>query len=196
MLDETWQTIYERLWRSFVVLRQVVEDTNTSDHIEARNAVIQFCRYAFELRDWLLASDVDAAVKDAVSQLFGKPSHTPAKRVPAKSVALAACADIANESKHSVLDGPSYSKGGHAKVTYEHISTVHDLPEVFRGMIDDVPRFGDHQWMWLITVDGVEHDALLLAEDAIVTWEACLVGFGLVEPESTAGLNLAMPPQP
>lgn len=49
MLDETWQTIYERMWRSFDVLRQVVEDTNTDEHIEARNALIQFCRYAFEL---------------------------------------------------------------------------------------------------------------------------------------------------
>jgi hypothetical protein len=196
VLDETWQTIYERLWRSFVVLRQVVEDSNTSEHIEARNALIQFCRYAFELRDWLLASDVDAPVKDAVSQLFGKPSHTPARTVPAKSVALAACADIANASKHSVLDGPSYSEGGHATVTYEHVSSIRDLPEIFRSVIDDVPRFGDHQWMWLITVNGVEHDALLLAQDAIFTWEKCLVGFGLVEPEPSTGLNLAMPPQP
>lgn len=130
-----------------------------------------------------------------MSQLFGKPSHTPAKRLPAKSVALAACADIANASKHSALDGPSYSVGGHAKVTYEHVSSIHDLSDFALSVIDDVPRFGDHQWMWLITAGGVEHDALLLAGDAINDWETCLVGFGLVEPEPSAGLNLARPPR-
>jgi hypothetical protein len=110
-------------------------------------------------------------------------SHDPRKRIAAKSASLAACADIANASKHSVLDGPSYSEGGHATVTYEHVSSINDLAEVALTVIDDVPRFGDHQWMWLITADGVEHDALLLAERAIQDWETCLVGFGLVEPE-------------
>lgn len=184
MLDETWQTTYERLWRSFVMLREVVEDTREADHIGARNALIQFCRHAFELRDWLLASDVDSAAKDAIRDLFGKPSHNPAKRVAAKSVALAACADIANASKHSALDGPSYSEGGHAEVTYEHVSSIRNLPEFPINLLnDDVPRFGDHQWMWLISAGGVEHDALLLAEDAIRDWEGCLVGLGLVKRE-------------
>lgn len=183
MLDETWQTTYERLWRSFVKLREVVEDTRERDHIEARNALIQFCRYAFELRDWILKSDVDPPVKDAVRQLFGKPSDNPAKRLPAKSYALAACADIANGSKHSVLDRPSYSEGGHAGITYERVSSIHDLPEFAINLIDDVPRFGDHQWMWLIAAGGTEYDALLLAEDAMKDWEGCLVGHGLVKPE-------------
>jgi hypothetical protein len=101
---QTWRDIYERLWRSFVRLRKVVEDTRESEHLEARNALIQFCRYAFELRDWMLASDLDPPVKAAVSELFGKPSRDPTKRVAAKSYALAACADIANASKHSKLD--------------------------------------------------------------------------------------------
>jgi hypothetical protein len=183
VLDETWQTKYERLWRSFVKLREVVEDTNTGEAIEARNALTQFCRDAYELRDWLLMSEVDAAVKDAVIKLFGTPSFKPEKRIAAESVALAACADIANASKHFELSGPSYSDGGYAKVTYESVSTLGDLPDQFLAVVDQVPRFGDHQWMWLITAGGREYDALLLAEDAMREWERCLVGFGLVEPE-------------
>jgi hypothetical protein len=183
VLDESWQTKYERLWRSFVKLREVVEDTNTGEAIEARNALTQFCRDAFELRDWLLMSKVDAAVKDAVTKLFGTPSFKPEKRVAAESVALAACADIANASKHFELTGPSYSDGGYANVTYESVSALRDLPDAFLAMVDQVPRCGDHQWMWLITAGGREYDALLLAEDAMRDWERCLLGFGLVEPE-------------
>jgi hypothetical protein len=183
VLDETWQTTYERLWRSFVQLREVVEDTRESDHIEARSTLIQFCRFAFELRDWILASDVDPLAKEAVKQLFGKPSDNPAKRLPALSYALAACADIANASKHSVLDGPSYSNGGHAKITYEHVASIQQLPHFAIALINNPPRFGDHQWMWLITAGGTEYDALLLAEDAMKDWESCLVGHGLVKPE-------------
>ena len=180
MLGEDWKTTAERLWRSFVRLRQVVEDTNVNDRIDSSDVLRQFCRHAFELRDWLLASDIDQSAKDTVSQLFGKPSKNAAKRIPPKSVALAACADIANRSKHAELTGPSYSDGGHVDITYEGMSSISDLPELAHQFVDDVPRFGDHQWMWIITVDGRDHDALLLAEDAMSDWTNCLVGIGLV----------------
>jgi hypothetical protein len=95
-------------------------------------------------------------------------------------VTLAACADIANEDKHYELDRPSYSEGGYATVSYERMSAIRDLPEFALAVIDDVPRFGDHQWMWLITAGGKEYDALLLAEDAIRDWERCLLSQGLL----------------
>lgn len=179
MLDETWRDEGERLWRSFVDLRATVEDTNISDRLEATDPLRQFCRHAFELRDWLLGSpDVDPGAKTAIEQLFGKPSKNPAKRVPATSVALAACADIANASKHFALDRPSFSEGGYAKITSESMSSLSDWPAFAR--IDDVPRFGEHQWQWWITITGVEHDALMLAENAMNDWTACLEGVGLV----------------
>lgn len=185
MLTETWLTKYGRLWRSFVKVRQVVEDTDTDDDIDARDALTRFCLDAFELRDWIVKSDVDAMVKDAVTMLFGKPSNRPEKRIAATSVALAACADIANASKHYELTHPSHSEGVYAEVTYEHMSSVIELPKFAQAILGPrVPRFGDHQWMWLITINGVEHDALLLAEDAMRDWEQCLLGFGLVTPES------------
>lgn len=37
--------------------------------------------------------------------------------------------------------------------------------------------------MWIIAINGVEHDALLLAEDAMKDWEDCLVGLNLAKPE-------------
>lgn len=158
-----------------------------SDPLEAGDAIFRFCRHAFELRDWLTNSDVDEAAKVAVRELFGRPSDDPAKRVAAKSVALAARADIANASKHSKLDRPSYSAGGHADITYERRSSLGDLPApalaLLNRMPDQVSRRGEHQWMWLINAGGVEYEALMLAEDAMRDWERCLVGLGLVEPE-------------
>jgi hypothetical protein len=79
-----------------------------------------------------------------------------------------------------VLNRPSYSQGGHAEITYESMSSISDLSEFARQFVDDVPRFGDHQWMWIITINGKEYDALLLAEDAMTDWTNCLTDLGLV----------------
>ena len=155
-----------------------------NDRIDASDCLRQFCRHAFELRDWLLGADIDDSSKAAVRRLFGRPSKDPSKRVPPQSVALAACADIANATKHFNLDRASYSTGGHAEVSFESVSSLSDLPEFFRQFVDVVPRlYGEHQWMWIITINGKEHDALLLAEDAMKDWENCLVNAGLVRPE-------------
>lgn len=140
---------------------------HVSDRIERSDALRQFCRHAFELRDWLSAFDIDQPAKDEVSHLFGKPPKDPAERIPPKSMALAACADIANRSKRNELSGPSYSEGGHADITHEGMSSMSDLPEFARQYNDDVPRIGDHQWMWIIPIDGTEYDALLLADDRL-----------------------------
>lgn len=185
MLNEDWKTKAERLWRSFAEFRQVVEDADAIDRIAASDALVQFCREAFELRDWLSHSCIDQSAKHAVRRLFGTPRDNPAKRVAPTSVALAACADIANESKHLELARPSYSAGGYAKITSEEMSSISDLPEFVRDLVDDdvPPGFGDHQWKWIITIDDVEHDALLLAEDAMKDWGNCLASLELVTSE-------------
>ncbi|MGH3971160.1 MAG: hypothetical protein ACRDTV_24395 [Mycobacterium sp.] len=191
MFNETWQTKRERLWRSFVKLRETVEDTMTGEDLEARDALNRFYLEAFELRDWLLASDLDFAAKDAVGKLFGKPGKT-----AGTSIALAACADIANASKHLTLTATSYSTGSHAKVTHEDRAGVHDLPDLPGTAIDDVPRFGDYQWMWIISAGGKQYDALLLAEDAMRDWETYLVSQGLILLDPAGyhcGMNLDAP---
>ena len=57
---------------------------------------------------------------------------------------------------------------------------MHDLPDIALTVIDQVPTFGDHQWMWIITAGGKEYDALLLAEGAMTDWEHCLLSQGLL----------------
>lgn len=58
------------------------------------------------------------------------------------------------------------------------MSSLSDWPAFAR--MHDTPRFG-HQWRWWITINGVEHDALMLAEDAMDDWTACLESTGLVK---------------
>lgn len=59
----------------------------------------------------------------------------------------------------------------------------------------DVPTgFGDRQWMWLITIDGAEHDALLLAEDAMTDWTVGLERMGLVGYHPNGWKFLTSPP--
>jgi len=45
------RTQQERLWRSFVRPREVIEDAATGDEIEARDALTRFCLGTVELRD-------------------------------------------------------------------------------------------------------------------------------------------------
>jgi hypothetical protein len=79
-----------------------------------------------------------------------------------------------------VLSGPSYSEGGHAEITYESMSSVSGLSDFAREFVDDVPRFGNHQSMWIVTITGKGYEAVLLAEDATTDWTDCLVSVGLV----------------
>lgn len=166
------------LWRSFVTLSQVIEDAAVTDRIDASDALRQFCRHSFELRDWLVGSDVNQSAKDAITAMFGIASKKPSKRVQGTSFALAACADIANESKHYKLTGASYSIGGHAKIISEEMSSITDISEIFRQLVLDVPRFREHQWHWWTRINGNDHDALLLAEQAIDDWTKCLENLG------------------
>jgi hypothetical protein len=187
VLDETWRTKRERVWRAFEKLRQPVEDTRTSDPLEARDTLNRFCLEAFELRDWLLKSDIDDMAEGAVKRLFGIPRSG----VIGDSVALAACADIANASKHYELTHPSYSAGGYATISYERVASLSDLPRHFAA-VDQVPRFGDHQWMWLVTAGGKEYDALLLAEAAMRDWERCLLSVGLIEAQEVIDNGMSL----
>lgn len=84
------------------------------------------------------------------------------------SVALAACADIANGSKHLVLTRPPYTPGGPAEVT-GHTQGL-KLPFTLPGHFET-----NH---WTIDVGGVEHDALDLAAQAVADWDTWLTGHG------------------
>jgi hypothetical protein len=183
MLEETWRTKWDYLWRAFHELQAVVEDSETNEHIEARRVLTRFCSEAFELREWILKSDdVEESAKSAAAALFG----TPGRRRPGtdESIALKACADIANEAKHFKLTRSSWSRGGHAQVVFEHVSSIQELPDMPFAVVGDVTSTaGNHSWTWIISADGHEYDALLLAVDAMRAWEQFLSKHGLISPD-------------
>jgi hypothetical protein len=170
VLGETWQDQYKRMQRSYVLLHraadQNVVDPEIQDEDAARDVLYHFCCDAFHLRDWIQSSmNVDPAVSDDVRHLFRSTANP--QRV---STALAACADIANGSKHLTLNNPPYTSGGYAKVTSQSQGAM--FPATFPI------NFGANQWK--IDVGGFEHDALNLAAQAVADWDTWLTGHRLL----------------
>lgn len=133
----------------------------------ARDILFRFCSDALNLRDWIQKStNLSQAVRDDVRHLFR--SSTQPQSV---SVALAACADIANGSKHFVLTHPPYSTGAAAEV----IDQVQGAKLPF--ILGETHLGANH---WKIDIGGVEHDALELATQAIADWDAWLSRYGLL----------------
>ena len=169
MLSETWEDQYRRLRRSYALLQDAADQTagdpdrRRYDAASARDILYHFCCDALHLRDWILNAGLGQSIDDDVRQLF---------RSSTASVALAACADIANGSKHLVLTRPPYTPGGPAQVTKQ--SRGAKLPATLPIYLG-----ANH---WTIDVGGVEHDALNLAHQALADWDAWLTGHGLTPP--------------
>ena len=57
MLNETWKEQYDRMKRSFELLKQLGEPTPLpQDVIPPRDVVYHFCCDVFHLRDWIAAT--------------------------------------------------------------------------------------------------------------------------------------------
>jgi hypothetical protein len=75
MLGETWTDQYERLRRSFALLRRVADSNNYDEELQqpdnARDVLYHFCCDAFHLRDWIRSSSntLSQAVRDDVRTL-------------------------------------------------------------------------------------------------------------------------------
>jgi hypothetical protein len=108
----TWRVQYDRMHRSLRQLQKAYEHVPSGDRGEAEDALYHFCCDAFHLRDWIQNSGVADEVKQDVRKLF----RTQGNAEDDVSVALAACADLANGSEHLVLTQKSYSDGGYAEV--------------------------------------------------------------------------------
>src|SRR4029077_10974236 len=105
-----------------------------------------YCSDAWHLRDWIMNSaTLSQTIRDDVKTLFDAINH-PATA----SVALAACADIANGSKHLVLTRRIYTPGGPAEITSQGQGAR--FPATF-------PLNFEANY-WTIDVGGVDHDAL------------------------------------
>ena len=173
MLGENWQDQYQRLHRSYALLRRTADQNEhhgeIHDELNARDILYHFCSDALNLRDWIKHSpDADPAASSSVGQLFD-----PARHPSVASLSLAACADIANGSKHLVLNR-SATPGGPAEVVGQ--SQGARLPATLPF------HFAANHWD--VDVGGVQFDALDLATQAIADWDTWLTEHGLL-PLST-----------
>ena len=172
MLGETWEDQYRRLQRSHDLLQRVcdqyIEREEIHEEALARDIVYHFCCDAFHLRDWIKAStSLSQSIRADVSKLFDVQNNP-----TGASTALAACADIANASKHLQLTKRIYTPGGPAEVVKQEagIKLPFTLPAYFT---------------YHFTIEeagGVKRDALDVAADAIADWDAWLTGHGVPLP--------------
>jgi hypothetical protein len=170
MLNETWTDQYERLKRSYALLKQVGEPTPMPQEVmPALDVLYHFCCDAFHLHDWVVARfpkedwpHIRARLK---SELL---DHSPELR---------ACADIANASKHLVLDQKSWvtgAKQGHAEVTGHGINI--GAPTATMTVIGDtvVPGQAGQGYVqdtFVINVGGQHRDAQDVATKAVAAWD-------------------------
>lgn len=199
MLNETWKEQYDRMQRSFALLKQIGEPTALpQDVIPARDVLYHFCSDAFHLRDWIAATvgtDPNSR-KTAAAQLDTE--------VIKPSPELSACRDIANGFKHLVLDGPSYVTGtnqGHSEVVSHSINigvpptqavaSMHASASVTHpdGTVDADPAepppppapapassSGYIQDTFKIDINGQPHDVRDVATKAVAAWDQWLAG--------------------
>jgi hypothetical protein len=134
----------------------------------ARDVLYHFCSDALNLRDWIQNSPTwSQADRYDVRHLF-RSSTAPQK----VSRALAACADVANGSKHLVLTHPPYTSGGPAEVTGQSQGARFPMKLPF--------HFAANHWR--IDVGGVDHDAFNLATQAVADRDTWLAGRGITLP--------------
>lgn len=178
MFNETWADQHARLLRSHNRLQRALgrrTEPADADYAEL-DALYHFCSDALNLRDWI-KRDLPHHAASAKSLFRG----------PNASKALAACADIANGSKHLVLTGESYTTGtrsGHAEVVQQE-TRISPAPAWIslsgRPPPPDYPTVGTTQIRFKIDAGANgTFDALDLAAQAVNDWDAWLRARGLL----------------
>ncbi|OMC05601.1 hypothetical protein A5733_19685 [Mycobacterium sp. NS-7484] len=171
MLNETWVDQYKRLHRSYALLCRVADQNNTEPELHqpdnARDAFYHFCCDVFHLKDWIIECEqVSSGVRSAARDFLRK--NRP--EIPESEAALAACADIANASKHLKLNHGSYTPGGPAEPTKQVQGATFPMKLPF--------HFSANHWR--IRVGEDERDALELATEAVAAWDRWLHEYGLL----------------
>lgn len=205
MLHETWRDQYERLQRSFELLKQVGEPLMPQEVIPARDVLFHFCCDVLHLRDWITADlGTDACRGKVAQQLNGDVIYP--------SPELSACCDVANGSKHLTLTQRSYvtrTTQGHAEVVSHGVTIgvpamVYVVPEIVaKGVVltgtgepvESVPAEaeevasprvptpavssaggGYYQDSFTIDINGQPYDAVDVATKAVAAWDQWLEG--------------------
>lgn len=174
MLGETWEDQYRRLQRQHALLKRSADSNGEYNELlhdrgHARDILYHFCCDAFHLRDWIdKSASLAQDIRRGVWNLFDVQNNpTGASR------ALAACADIANSSKHLILTRPAYTPGGHAEVVDQTQGA--NFPK----------RFPIHFSANRFKIDvgrGVHWDAVDVAAEATANWDAWLTSHGVPLP--------------
>lgn len=195
MLNETWTDQYERMMRSEARFRRLASPSERASEQDGRDALYHFCQDALHLRDWIKADPTSmpgVAPMDRETQLRALFND--------QSTALAACADVANGSKHFQCDRKSYTTGekgqgaSYAQVTGQGVTVavptaaeIVDKETMARLVAalnptmvttsnpqpadpDAIPA-GFTQYKWFIETDW---NALDLAAEALADWDTWL----------------------
>jgi hypothetical protein len=176
MFNETWADQHARLLRSHNRLQRMLDwRTEPADPEYAElDALYHFCSDALNLRDWIV---------EDLPRRHGRS----ASKLIRRSKALAACADVANGSKHLRVTSTSYTTGtnaGHAEVVQQEtrISPAPAwLSRTGAPPPPDYPTTGTTQFR--LKVDAGANgtfDAVDLARQAVDDWEAWLRSRGLL----------------
>jgi hypothetical protein len=171
VLGETWQDQYMRLQRQFALLKKAADSNTRYDELlheqaHARDILYHFCCDAFHLRDWIANSNLAQSIRADLPRLLN--THQ-----TGTSVALAACADIANGSKHLVLTRSPYSSGGPAEIVGQTQGAKFPVQLPF--------HFGANHFK-IDLGGGVVRDGLGLARDAVADWDGWLTSHGVPLP--------------
>jgi hypothetical protein len=196
VLDETWREQYDRMQRSFELLKQVGEPTPKGQAVlPARDVLFHFCCDVFHLRDWIAAAV--GTDKTSINQVGDQLTHDVIK--PSRE--LSACSDVANGFKHLVLHGRSFVTGtteGHSEVVSQgvEVSAVDKVRGTDAATFTLIESDGTvaaesvippsapapassrvHRSDTLvIDIDGQQHDAHQVAAKAVVAWDQWLAG--------------------
>lgn len=155
-----------RSWQRLQILGAPAE---SSSEPEGRDALYHFCQDALHLRDWIIN---DPAITNP-----NRTQRTQDLRTlfSSTSPALAACADIANGSKHLEQRKYSYTSGesgaGHARLTGQGVTI--GVP----AMTLEGESGGSVQYHWFI---GGDWEALDLAANVVADWDTWLNSCGLL----------------
>jgi len=154
-MTATWREQYDRMRRFYA---RVSESTTVDDRLV--DDFHAFCIFSYHLKDWLQADlSVDAQIRNRVEEFVSG------------NLWLGLCADLANGSKHLILDRtPRFEPQVHMEIRTLEFDTAGFSPEAFL-----------EQKVMVIPVNGQDLLALRAAQRIVATWHSFLTECGLLD---------------
>jgi hypothetical protein len=175
-----WREQYERMLRSYDRLVAHGRGDVWASSDEARDDLVRFFQDAFHLRDWI-KNDRRPSVPQAARDDVGDAVD--------RTTPLQICADIANGSKHLVLDPkrPTKTRDVNTAITGQSVTvrpaTVTATVTIGAETSAPPPRDAEARpaiHSWRIESGGVSYDAIDLAGKVVAEWQTWLRGQGML----------------